>query len=221
MNATDGASEPRRQRTVRAKERRFEVWAAVLMSLATVATAWCAYQSSEWGGEQSFMLGESTRAGRAASLQQSLAMQRRSLDAALFMQWIGAIATDNQRLEDFYRERFRPGMGVAVDAWLATDPVNNPDAPPHPFLMPEYRVDEDSIGAAAAARSDESWRTAREYDERADRYVLLTVVFASVLFFAGISERFDHYGVRTAVLVMGSLLFTSAFAVMLTYPRWL
>jgi len=190
------------------------------MSLATVATAWCAYQSAEWGGEQSFMLGESTRAGRAASLQASLAMQRRSLDAALFMEWIGAIATENERLEDFYRERFRPGMRVAVDAWLATDPIHNPDAPPHPFVMPEYQVEQDSIGAAEQSRSDESWHRAREYDGIADRYVLLTVVFASVLFFAGISEKFDHYGVRTAVLLMGTALFTGAFAVMLTYPRW-
>jgi hypothetical protein len=204
-----------------ARERRFEIWSAVLMSLATVATAWCAYQSAEWGGEQSFMLGESTRAGREAALQQSLAMQRRSLDAALFMEWTGAIATDNQPLEDFYRERFRPGMRVAIDAWLATDPFRNPDAPPHPFLMPEYRVEQDSIGAAEQTRSDESWRLAREYDETADRYVLLTVVFASVLFFAGISEKFDHYGVRKAVLLMGTLLFAGAFAVMLTYPRWL
>ena len=191
------------------------------MSLARVATAWCAYQSAEWGGEQSFMLGESTRAGRAASLQASLAMQRRSLDAALFMEWIGAIATENERLEEFYRERFRPGMSAAVDAWLATDPIHNPDAPPHPFLMPEYRVEQDSIGAAEQSRSDESWRLAREYDQTADRYVLLTVVFASVLFFAGISEKFDHFGVRTAVLLMGTALFTGAFAVMFTYPRWI
>ncbi len=121
------------------RERRFETWAAVLMSLATVATAWCAYQSAEWGGEQSFMLGESTRAGRESALQESLAMQRRSLDAALFMEWIGAIATDNEPLEEFYLQRFRPGMRIAVDAWLATDPRNNPEAPPHPFVLPEYR----------------------------------------------------------------------------------
>jgi hypothetical protein len=205
----------------RSRERRFEIWSALLMSLATVATAWCAYQSAEWGGEQSFMLGESTRAGRAAALHQSLAMQRRSLDAALFMEWIGAVATGDQRLESFYLERFRPGMRAAVDAWLATNPATNPDAPPHPFVLPEYRVDEDSLWAAEESRSEETWRTAREYDERADRYVLLTVVFASVLFFAGISEKFEHYGVRTAVLLMGTALFTGAFAVMLTYPRWI
>lgn len=202
------------------KERRLETWSAILMSLATVATAWCAYQSAEWGGEQSFMLGESNRAGREATLQESLAMQRRSLDAALFMEWIGAIATENQPLEEFYLQRFRPGMRIAVDAWLATDPRNNPDAPPHPFVLPEYRIEQDSIASAERKKSETSWTLAREYDAHGDRYVLLTVVFASVLFFAGISEKFEDDRVRIGVLLMGTILFTGAFAVMLSYPVW-
>ncbi|MEJ2548020.1 MAG: hypothetical protein P8125_09410 [Gemmatimonadota bacterium] len=201
-------------------ERRFETWSAILMSLATVATAWCAYQSAEWGGEQSFMLGESNRAGREATLQESLAAQRRSLDAALFMEWIGAIATDDQPLEQFYLQRFRPGMRVAVDAWLATDPRNNPEAPPHPFVLPEYRIEQDSIATAERRRSEESWALARQYDTHGDRYVLLTVVFASVLFFAGISEKFEHDRIRVGVLLMGTLLFAGAFGVMLSYPVW-
>ena len=208
-------------RQVSRRERRLETWSAILMSIATVATAWCAYQSAEWGGEQSFQLGQSHQAGREASLNMGLAAQRRSLDAALFMEWIGAIATDNQPLEDFYIERFRPGMRAAVDAWLETDPENNPDAPPHPFILPEYTVTEDSIATAAEEESAETWVKAREYDQRADRYVLLTVVFASVLFFAGISEKFEEDRVRIGVLIMGTLLFTGAFGLMLSYPVWL
>ena len=203
------------------RERWFETWSAVLMSVATIATAWCAYQSAEWGGEQSFMLGESMRAGREASLNASLASQRRSLDAALFMEWVGAIATDNEKLEEFYLQRFRPGMRVAVDAWLAMEPLTNPDAPPHPFVLPEYTVEQDSISTAAELESKETWALARQYDERGDRYVLLTVMFASVLFFGGISEKFEDNRVRMWVLIMGTLLFTSALGVMLTYPVWL
>ena len=112
-------------------------------------------------------------------------------------------------------------MRIAVDAWLATDPRNNPDAPPHPFVLPEYTVMEDSLAAAAEADSSERWTLAREYDQRADRYVLLTVVFASVLFFAGISEKFEEDHVRIGILIMGTLLFTGAFGMMLSYPVWL
>ena len=47
---------------------------------------------------------------------------------------------DNQELADFYENRFRPEFAVAFEAWLATDPRNNPDAPKSPFAMPEYTV---------------------------------------------------------------------------------
>jgi hypothetical protein len=207
--------------TVSKRERRLEIFSAVLMSLATVATAWCAYQSAEWGGEQAFMLGESQRDGRRASVQEALAAQKRSLDVSIFMEWIGAVATDNEPLREFYDKRFPPNLRTAVEAWLATEPRTNADAPPHPFVMPEYRVAQDSLAAEASAASAEKWRLAREYDMHGDRYVLLTVVFASVLFFGGISEKFDHLGVRLGVLMMGSILFTAALGTMLTYPVWL
>ena len=51
--------------------------------------------------------------------------------------------------------------------------------------------------------------------------MLLTVIFASVLFFAGISEKFEEDRVRIGILIMGTLLFTGAFGMILSYPVWL
>jgi hypothetical protein len=188
------------------------------MSIATVATAWCAYQSAEWGGEQAFLLGESQRTGREASLHTSLAAQKRSLDVAVFMQWIGGVATDNERLTDFYFERFPPNLGVAVEAWLATEPRTNPDAPPHPFAMAEYQVAEDTLAARAAADSEARWTEAHQADANGDRFVLLTVIFASVLFFGGIEQKFTDPKVRVGILVVGSTLLIVGLITMLNYP---
>lgn len=195
-----------------------EIVSATLMSVATVATAWCAYQSAEWGGEQAFLLGESQRAGREADLHATLAQQRRSVDVAVFMQWINAVATDNEPLTDFYSERFPPHLRTAVDAWLATEPRTNPDAPLHPFAMEAYRVPEDTTVARASAESEEWWAEAREADANGDRFVLLTVVFASVLFFGGIEQKFVDRRVRTAILVVGGGLFLGGLIAMLNYP---
>lgn len=200
------------------RDRILEMYAAALMSIATVATAWCAYQSAEWGGEQAFLLGESQRAGREADLHAALAAQTRNLDAAVFMEWIDGIATDNERLTDFYEARFPPHLGVAVEAWLATEPRTNPDAPLHPFAMEEYRVAEDSIVARATLESEAKWAEARKADENGDRFVLLTVIFASVLFFGGIEQKFTDRKVRTGLLVVGSLLFLGGLIAMLNYP---
>lgn len=199
-------------------DRMLEMLAAALMSIATVATAWCAYQSAEWGGEQAFLLGESQRAGREADLHAALAAQKRNLDVAVFMEWIDGIATDNDRLTEFYAERFPPNLGVAVEAWLATEPRTNPDAPPHPFAMEEYKVAEDTIAARAALESEAKWAEARQADENGDRFVLLTVIFASVLFFGGIEQKFRDRKVRRGLLVVGSLLFLGGLIAMLNYP---
>ena len=200
------------------RDRILEMCAAALMSIATVATAWCAYQSAEWGGEQAFLLGESQRTGREADLHSSLAAQKRNLDAAVFMEWIGGLATDNERLTEFYAERFSPNLAVAVDAWLDTEPRTNPDAPPHPFTMDEYQVAEDSIAAMAAVESEAKWAEARQADQNGDSFVLLTVIFASVLFFGGIEQKFKDRKVRTGLLVVASMLFLGGLIALLNYP---
>jgi len=199
-------------------ERLLEICAAVLMSIATVATAWCAYQSAEWGGEQAFLLGESQRAGREADLHSALAAQKRNLDVAVFMEWIGGRATGNESLTEFYAERFPPNLGVAVDAWLATDPFTNPDAPPHPFAMPEYRVAQDTMVEQATALSEAKWAEARQADENGDAFVALTVIFASVLFFGGIEQKFTDRRVRVGILAIGSLMFVGGLITMLNNP---
>lgn len=69
-----------------------------------------------------------------------------------------------------------------------------------------------------ARESAEKWTEARQAAENGDRYVLLTVIFASVLFFGGIEQKFTDPRVRAAFLVMGGLLFAGGIAAMLTYP---
>jgi hypothetical protein len=134
------------------------------------------------------------------------------------MEWAGAVATDNARLAEFYEERFPPNLATAVRAWLATEPLGNPDAPIHPFVMEEYRVSEDSVVARATREGAAKWAEARRADANGDRYVLLTVIFASVLFFGGIEQKFTDTRVRTAFLVVGGLLFVGGIAALLTYP---
>jgi hypothetical protein len=188
------------------------------MSLATIATAWCAYQAAQWDGEQAFLLNESSAAGRQATLWSSLANQRRMMDGVIFMNWVGAVGAANDSLADFYEQRFRAELEVAVDAWLATDPLDNPDAPPHPFVMEDYRISEDTVAARHADEAAARVLAARQVDGHSDEYVLLTVVFASVLFFGGIGTKFSSAQVRKTILGFGTLILVSAAAALLTFP---
>jgi hypothetical protein len=70
--------EPRRNRWM-------EVASAVLLALATTASAWCAYQSTLWGGVQTFRLAAAARAGRESNQQSLAALQGRAFDAQMLI----------------------------------------------------------------------------------------------------------------------------------------
>ena len=43
-------------------------------------------------------------------------------------------------LANFIQKRFRAEFRPAFEAWLATNPFNNPNALPGPLFMPQYKL---------------------------------------------------------------------------------
>ena len=91
-----------------------------------------------------------------------------------------------------FREEFRPAM----DAWVATRPRMNPDAPLTPFVMPEYQVEAREEADRLEAEAEGWSATARRNIQRATNYVLCVVLFAAVLFFAGMSTKLQSPRLR-------------------------
>ena len=117
-----------------------ELVATVLLALATVATAWSGYQASRWNGEQA-KAGARASATRIESAKASgLANTQTEIDVATFTSWVNAYAQKQTELAEFYFERFRKEFKPAVDAWIATRPLKNPNAPLTPFAMPQYHL---------------------------------------------------------------------------------
>src|SRR5580765_5528692 len=52
----------------------FEIACAIVLALATTASAWCAYQSKLWGGAQMARANGAVRAGREAAVNSLAAM---------------------------------------------------------------------------------------------------------------------------------------------------
>ena len=199
-------------------DRRLELAATGLLALAAVATAWASYQSSRWHGKQAQAQSASIAARVESTRAASVANRQVGIDVALFTQWIDAYARDESELADFYRERFRDEFEPAFEAWVATRPRRNPDAPLSPFALPAYRLaatgEADALEARAAAFS----RSVGTYIQRADNYVLAVVLFAVSLFFAGISTRLHSTGPRTAILGLGYVLFLGTVVWLATFP---
>jgi len=198
--------------------RRIELASAVLMAAATIATAWCGYQSARWNGRQAAHTALASTAVVRTAKFANLAEQKSSLHAQLFGQWVASVIADNTALADFLFKRFPEPLKAATTAWRATQPFTNPAAPATPLDMPEYTLEE----AAAAARWEEA--AVKEYElfnranEMADRYLIFTIIYACVLFFAGISGKFKWQAIDVTMLVMAGLALLLGLGIMITIP---
>jgi hypothetical protein len=199
-------------------ERRIELVATVLLAVAAVATAWSSYQATRWNGEQALAASRTNQIRIEAARAQGEGESQTQVDIATFIQWIDADAHDDDELSAFYEERFRDEFQPAFDAWLATDPFENPDAPPTPFAMDEYRVAASEQAADLDEREQASAAEVRRNIVRASDYVLGVVLYAVALFFAGMSTKLDDRRYRVAMLVVGYAVFLGTVAWMATFP---
>jgi hypothetical protein len=192
------------------RERNLELFATLILAITTVATAWSGFQSTLWSGEQSALY---TQAGsrRTESVKaDSEALTNRQIDLTLATSWLDAYARGDTELTDFYEQRFRPEFQPAFEAWLATNPRTNPDAPASPFAMPEYQLEAATRSAALEAEADALFEQGQQANDIGDIFVLNTVILAVALFFTAISERFEsrparflNLGFAIVILIVG------------------
>jgi hypothetical protein len=105
-----------------------------------------------------------------------------------------------------------------MEAWLATQPLKNPSAPPTPFTMDAY-----SLAVAKEAQQlheDETkkFAGAREANEISDTYLLLTVLYGIVLFLGGIAAAFERQRLRVVILALAAVTITVATVAMAFLP---
>jgi hypothetical protein len=195
-----------------------EIVATVLLSVAAVATAWSSYQANRWSGEASKGSGRVNALRIEAARAQGLAQAQTQVDIAMFFQWVNATEANDQDLAGFYDARFRPEFRPAFDAWEATDPLTNPDAPPTPFAMDEYQLQARADSEQFDAQAQATAVAVLGYIQRSANYVLAVVLFAVALFFAGMSTKLHGTGTRKALVVVGCLIFLGTTAWIASFP---
>src|SRR6266850_30786 len=83
---------------------------ALLMALTTVGTAWCSYQSAAWTRQSNRLLNEYNSLERRAGVLTLQGMQTATIHTAMFMELLAAQQSGNEKLRDFYAERFPPDL---------------------------------------------------------------------------------------------------------------
>jgi hypothetical protein len=94
----------------------------------------------------------------------------------------------------------------------------NPDAPPTPFAIEEYRLASADEAARLDAEAEALAATVRRNVQRAGNYVLGVVLFAVALFFAGMSAKLQGRGARTTLLIVSCLIFLGTLTWIATFP---
>ena len=104
----------------------------------TLAAAWSGYSAAKWSTESRISLTAAVDDRAKANRASARAQELRNFDSSTFQAWFAAYVAGNEPAMEIAERRFRPEFQVAFDAWLATSPETNPQAPPGPTYMPEY-----------------------------------------------------------------------------------
>lgn len=201
------------------KKKWVEPVAALLMALATLSTAWCGYQSAAWTRQSNRLMNEFNTLERKAALLTVQGTQQATIQTGMFMQALAAKQAGNEKLVNFYVERFPPELRKAYDAWIAEKPFENPNADPHPFVPKLYEMRGTREAAEATAKAAASQQDARKAGSISGQYLANTVLFATVLFFASAAGKFEQRRVRIIAFAFALAVFVFAFIRTAMLPR--
>lgn len=199
-------------------EQLIETMAAIILSLAALLTSWSGYQAGRWSGVMATSFSQAGALRVESTRAADLAGRQTQIDLQLFGSWLDAYAGGNQALADFYRGRFRDEFRPAFEAWLASQPLANPDALPSPFEHPEYQLAAAAQAQRLEAEASATFERGTQANQTGDDYVFNAVLLALALFFAGIASRFAWLAVKGALLGMALLLLLLGLATIASFP---
>src|SRR3954447_26504365 len=156
-------------------ERILEFGAVLLLSLATVCTAWSGYQAALWAGVQSQKYAQASTLRIHAQAENTRAGQLRIDDLLIFNGWLDAHQAGDSRLAALYERRFRPEFEPAFRSWLAEKPFTNARARPSPLYEPQYQTTAAQRAKVLDAGADLHYTAGTDAKENDDRYILSTV----------------------------------------------
>jgi hypothetical protein len=206
----------------------------MILALAAVGTAWAGFQSAKWSGVQANSYAEASAARIESSRLSTEASQVRTVDVITFTEWLNALNAEiladpsvrpDQGYEPtpgtvsgFLYERFRDEFRPAVEAWVALRPLVNPDAPKTPFQMAEYQLASEAEAGQLLDRAERRAADARAANQRSDNYVLLSVMFALVLFFVALGGKARAWRSRGLLLGLSLVTLVAAIGILVTFP---
>jgi hypothetical protein len=196
---------------------RLELAVAIILSLATLASTWCGYQASAWGGVRSNKQAAADTAERQAAEDTIVGLQLRTFDLLEVRDYWFALRQKDTESRDTIFLHMRPQLRKAIEASLAAGVLQNPELP-GPLQRPEYILTEEVNAKRLRVEAGELHTAAQKAGHASSNYVSLTLMFASVLFFGGITGTFTVRRVRVGLGGIALVLFLFTVAMLIGLP---
>jgi hypothetical protein len=195
-----------------------QIGEAILLALVTITAAWAGYSAARWGTESRVDIAQSSTLRNLATRDDLTATSVRNFDSSTFNAWYIAFTLNSPQKEAIAVRRFRPQFLVAFNAWMATDPLHNPHAPPGPTYMPQYKLPAQAQATALDNAATAKFNTGTQAGQTGDNFVRITVFLAAVLFLVGIGSSFKLPGIRYALITFGSVLLVLSIVLIMQQP---
>jgi hypothetical protein len=182
-----------------------EMLAVVLLGIATVATAWCGFQSSRWNGQETDHARAATLSRVESSRLYNVAVQKVAYDANVTAQYAAAVSAGNDKLVALLRQNLvRPAFLPFLDQWSAQ--VKAGETVPNLFDNQQYLAEQFVDSAAETAKGDAELVLSGDAADNSDGYVAATLLTATALFFAGVTTSFGTRSARIALLMLAMIV---------------
>jgi hypothetical protein len=195
-----------------------QIGEATLLALVTIAAAWAGYAAARWSTASRVDIARSSTLRSLASRADLSTLTTRNFDSSTFAAWFTAFTLNRPQKEAIAVRRFRPAFRVAFNAWMATNPLHNPHAPPGPTYMPQYKLAAQAKADALDNAADTKFAAGNHDGLVSDDYIRITVFLAAVLFLVGISSTFKLHNIRCALIAFGSAVLILAVVLILRQP---
>jgi hypothetical protein len=201
------------------RNRTISIIEASLLAVVAVLAAYSGWAAAKWQTEASLSLARASAARAEANAANIDALNAVNFDVTAFNAWFTAYVAGDKTSMAIAAKRFTPNFKRAFEAWLATNPATNPNAPPGPTYMPQYQQPSEAKATALNAKADAEYARGQKAGSTSDNYVRTTVYLATVLFLAGLGGHFGYRYIRYGLATVGTGILIVAVAILASSPR--
>jgi hypothetical protein len=184
---------------------RLDLVATILLAVATVASAWCTYQSELWNSEQLEKMADANVVDTESLRASGVANRNAIVDAATYANLLQSESHGDERAARFILSHARPAFRPILDEWYSNR-AGGKLPPGSPFEDPRYRAQIEDPASSLRATALTVLRRANEANANSDRFLMRTVLLAMSLFFLGISGQLRVRNSRRLAVVFGALV---------------